>query len=124
MKSGTRRWLSIAMLALLVLTQATLVFAACTVERGQLAGMLAATDDHDCCPDGADERTAMSANTCVALTTADLQVAGAPAAIFVAFAGQPMLLLPRDAGRSAPPPSRPVRWDPVPPRILLHSFLI
>lgn len=113
------------MLAMLTLAQASLALAACAMERGELAQVLTAADaQHDCCPDAACDTVPMTANACVALSTADLQVAGEPAAIFLAIADGPVLLLPRDIARSVVPASRPVRRDHVPPRILLHSFLI
>lgn len=123
MKSRTRRWVSIAVLALLAFTQASLVFAACAMERGQLAQALAQPADHDCCDESDDGAVPMSANACLAHSTADLQISGAPLPAFAAIASVPVLhpaverTLP--VPRAAPPPRQRV-----PARILLHSFLI
>lgn len=115
------------MLATLALTQASLVLAACGMERGQLAQVLAEPADHACCDEmpgstGGDGMP-MSANACLAQSTADLQVSGGAMPIFVDAGNVPVLLLPA-CRASAVPRTKPVVRDRVPPRILLHSFLI
>ena len=127
MKPRTRRWVSIAILSLLAFTQASLVLAACAMDRGELAQVLAEPAGHDCCDEsGASaggDALPMSANECVAHSTADLQVFAGPLPIFLAVADLPVLHLPVDrppAMWQAPPPLR----ERVPSRILLHSFLI
>lgn len=126
MKPRTRRWVSIAILGLLAFTQASLVLAACAMDRAQLAQVLAQPAGHDCCDEGGSsggDAMPMSANECVAHSTADLQASGGPLPIFLAIADLPVLHLPVDrppAMRQAPPAPR----ERVPSRILLHSFLI
>jgi hypothetical protein len=127
MNRRTRRWLSILLLGLLAFSQTTSVLAACGMERGQLAGMLSAPG-HECCDEGNStaDTMPMSANECFSQATADLQVFGnslwvvsAPcrsAAILVAPPNEHARIA--IASLAAPPPRA------VPPRILLHSFLI
>ena len=127
MRLRTRRWVSIAMLALLAFTQSTVVLAACAMDRAQLAQVLTQPADHDCCDEmgsghGGDA-TPMSVTECVVHSTADLQVSGGPLPIFAAIGSVPVLHSPVDG----PPPVRraaPLLRERVPCRILLHSFLI
>jgi hypothetical protein len=120
-----KRWLSILMLGTLAFAQVNLVFAACAMDRGQLAQMISQPADHDCCDqDTAPGAMPMAANGCFVQSTSDLQTLAAPMSFEPAPAAV-TLLLPL-------PESRPValsRWSvpppkAVPPRILLHSFLI
>lgn len=113
-------------LALLAFTQASLVFAACAMERGELAQVLTQPADHDCCDEmgnASGDGIPMMANECVAHSTADLQVSGGPLPIFVAIASLPVLHLPVDRP-AAVPRATPALRERVPSRILLHSFLI
>lgn len=127
MKVRTRRWLSIALLAVLGFAQASLVLAACAMDRGQLAQALAQPAGHECCdemgsgPNG--DALPMSANECVAHSTADLQVFGGPLPIFIAIADLPVWVVPADRP-AAVPRLAPLARQRVPSRILLHSFLI
>ena len=126
MSRALKRWLSVLLLGMLAFSQATLVLAACGVDRAGLVQALAG-DMHECCD---TERPAtnlvpLSANSCLGEGTADLQASGtsipavaAPPALAVLFVPQP---------HGGPPPSALLRAPPasaVPSRILLHSFLI
>ena len=127
MKLRTRRWVSIAVLALLAFTQASLVFAACAMDRAQLSQVLTQPAGHDCCDETGNgaggDGMPMSANECVAHSTADLQVSGGPLPIFAAIASLPVLHLPVDRARPEPRLT-PLPRERIPSRILLHSFLI
>lgn len=127
MKSRTRRWVSIAVLTLLAFTQASFVLAACAVDRAQLAQVLTVPSDHDCCDEmgsghGGDAMP-MSATECVVHSTADLQVSGGPLPVFIAIASLPVLHVPVDRPRAVPRMAL-LPGERIPPRILLHSFLI
>jgi len=127
MKPRIRRWVSTALLALLAFTQASLVLAGCAMDRAELAQMLTQPGGHDCCDEsGAStgfDALPMSANECVAHSTADLQASGGPLPIFLAIADLPVLHLPVDRPPATPRKPAPPR-ERVPSRILLHSFLI
>jgi hypothetical protein len=127
MNRRTRRWISMLLLGALAFLQATSVVAACAMERSQLAVMFSA-QGHECCDQdnsGADTMP-MSANECLSHATADLQAFGTPVLVVCApCRSAAMLLVSQDRGArfaigslAAPPPKV------VPPRILLHSFLI
>jgi hypothetical protein len=128
MTRRTRRWLSIAVLAMLAFSQASIVLAACAMERAGLAEVLAEPTAHDCCdqsaaPHGGDVMP-MSANACLTHSTSDLQVTGSLVPIAVAASDVPVLFLPpHEATSTVPRLGAPPRAI-VPPRILLHSFLI
>ena len=126
MKPRTRRWVSIAILSLLAFTQASLVLAACAMDRGELAQVLAQPAGHDCCDEtgaAGGDAMPMSANECVAHSTADLQAFGGPLPIFLAIADLPVLHLAVDRPPAIAQTLPPTR-ERVPSRILLHSFLI
>ena len=127
MKSRTRRWVAIAVLALLGFTQASLVLAACAMDRAQLAQVLTQPDDHACCDEMASgqggDGMPMTANECVVHSTADLQAPGGPLPIFAAIADLPILHLPV-VRPAVVPRATPLRRERVPSRILLHSYLI
>jgi hypothetical protein len=118
------RRFALCLIAVLAFAQASVVLAACTMERGSMASMLA-MEDCGGCEQQADADIAQSANRCVAHCTADLQLPGSASALLRSPAHVPVLLLPpahRPAsprtGLDQPPPGTP------PHRILLHSFLI
>jgi hypothetical protein len=125
------RRLALALIAVLAFAQASVVLAACTMDRGEMGPMMAhASDsgapDEDCCaPAPVHSPEAQVANNCFAHCTADLQLAGFPVALVQVPAATPVLLLPQPERRS---PGRAVLEAPPPPtvtsRILLHSFLI
>ncbi len=114
-------------LAVLLFAQASVAFADCVADRGQLAKALASAD-MDLCHTAqtfVSDFGPLNANRCVAHCTSDLQVAAAAVAIVRSPASTPVLFVPRSApvampvtGLLAAPPGAP------PPRILQHAFLI
>lgn len=98
-----RRWVSIAVLGVLAFSQATLVFATCAMDRADIAQMMTTPGDDECCDQAGPP-------ACIVQSTSDLQ---AP----VAFV--PLLRPAGPIPRRVEPPG-----TSVPPRILLHSFLI
>lgn len=119
------RRVALWLIATLAFAQASVVLAACTMERGSMAPMLEMAEDCVSCEPRADTDLAQYANRCVAHCTADLQLAGGTIALVRSPAHASVLWLP-PLDRSAflrtklesPPPGG------VPVRILLHSFLI
>jgi hypothetical protein len=118
------RRVSLCLIAVLAFAQASVVAAACTMERGSMAPMLQMADGCDC-ETQVKTDAPQYANRCVAHCTADLQLSGLTAMLVRAPADAPVLLVPRieprfsgGAGFEAPLPAA------VPRRILLHSFLI
>lgn len=126
MSRRLRRWVCLVMLGTLAFWQANLVLAACAMDRGQLGQMFAAGESHDCCDEAmapGDDPRPMTPNACVAHSTADLQALGLPPSL-PAAPTVVVLVVPR-ADSQRPLASWPaVRPPAVPPRILLHSFLI
>ena len=125
------RRLALALIAVLAFAQASVVLAACTMDRGEMGPMMAHTSesgaaDEDCCALApVHSPGAQVANSCFTHCTADLQMTGFPVALVLAPAATPVLELPqperRFQGRAlleAPPPPT------ITSRILLHSFLI
>jgi len=127
MNRRIRRWLSILLLGALAFSQASLVLAACAMDRGGLAQMLSTPADHECCDEGTAPQGGnvmpMSANLCASHVTFDLQAFNAFSGALIARAPGLSLAPPRpqDAA-SAPRQDAPPKA--VPRRILLHSFLI
>jgi hypothetical protein len=117
------RRLAVTLIAFLAFAQASVVLAACAMDRGQMGPMMvhgtegAAADD-ECC--------VQVSNNCFAHCTADLQLTGFPVVLLQAHAPTPVLLLLPLPERSSP--GRAALEAPPPPtitsRILLHSFLI
>lgn len=124
MSRRLRHLVARSLLAFLAFAQGSLAIASCAMDRAELPRMLSGSIQHDCCDEGA--RNTMPVNGCVSQATSDLQVVGAPIVLAaVAPSAEPVLLVASPAlrislGRTAeaPPPRL------VPPRILLHSFLI
>jgi hypothetical protein len=125
------RRLALALIAVLAFAQASVVLAACTMDRGEMGPMMAHTSDsgaadEDCCaPAPLHSPGAQVANGCFTHCTADLQITGFPVVLAQVPTATPVLLLPQlersYRGRAlleAPPPPT------VTSRILLHSFLI
>lgn len=121
-----RRQVALLMLAVLGFAQASVALAACAMDRGELAQASAPSHGmpagHECCDE--EDSPAAAATLCFAHCTSDLQAFGwagfaVPAAERVVLVVLPpaVALAPRAAVAEAPPPR-------VPPRILLHSFLI
>lgn len=118
------RRVSIWLIAMLAFAQASVALAACSMERGSLAPMLEMVDGCGCETQVKTDGP-QYANRCVAHCTADLQLTGVATALVRSPAEAPVLLLPHfdrspapNTGLELPPPGT------VPPRILLHSFLI
>lgn len=110
--------------AMFLFAQGSVALAACAMDRGSLApAMEMAADECDC---GAIEANAAPSVNCVAHCTADLQLPGGAAVVVVRAACASAVLHVaafRDSWiqvftGKAPPPRG------VPPRILLHSYLI
>ena len=119
-----KRRIGLLVIALLVFAQGSVALAACSMERGAPMQMTQA-DDACACDAQAGFEAPMHANVCVAHCTSDLQLAGVATALVRAPAAAPVLVValvreysPGRMAREAPPPRA------VPPRILLHSFLI
>lgn len=125
-----KRWLSIVLLAALGFSHASLAVAACVMDRADLSQMLVSQEAvHDCCDtfDGHGEggNPSMTANACVAQGTADLQLySSASVPVLLSTSARIVLVLPPAIER--PLVRRSIERPPaaVPPRILLHSFLI
>lgn len=118
------RRVSIWLIAVLAFAQMSVAIAACSMERGSLAPMLEMADGCGC-ETQVKPDAPQYANRCVAHCTADLQLSGGGAALVRSPGDAPVLFVPRfdrspvaRTGLESPPPGT------VPPRILLHSFLI
>lgn len=125
-----KRWLSIVLLAALGFSHASLAVAACVMERADLSEMLVSPEAvHGCCDtvDGHSEggNPSMTANACVALGTADLQLYGS-ASVPVLPGTSARIVLVVVPVMERPLERRLIERPPaaVPSRILLHSFLI
>jgi hypothetical protein len=122
-----KRWLSILLLGALAFSQASLVLAACAMDRSGLTQMLSApAADHDCCdeattPQGGDAMP-MSASMCAIHTTSDLQAFNAFPVAVTAKAISARYTHEHPLQLAAPPVVAPPKA--VPPRILLHSFQV
>ena len=128
MNRRLKRWLSILLLGALAFAQANFVMAACSMDRGNLAQMLAG-ETHDCCEEGALCETGgvvpMSVTACLSHSTSDLQTSAGFVSITVPpSVGLVRLVPPPSFTSLAPPDVFPVQHRAVPARILLHSFLI
>lgn len=125
-KTRTRRWAAIFVLAALAFTQASVALAACPMDRGMLAGAMTMSAGEPCGTCDAPKQAAMdNANVCVAHCTADLQQV--PHLVVVAPALVPMLVfwVSQPPGPPSPPKGLTARPPGAPPhRVLLHSFLI
>ena len=111
------------LIALFVFAQASVVLAACAMDRASMAQAMTMASDESCSCGGTEMQQSVTAS-CVAHCTADLQLAGLPIALVHGAASAPVLVVPMAevhpslAALHTPPPS------PLPRRILLHSFLI
>jgi hypothetical protein len=124
MKTSVIRRIALVLIAILAFAQTSVAFAACAMERGDMAQMASTGDD--CCGGPLVQSSEPQlANACVAHCTADLQLPVAPMALVHLPADTPVLLLQQSECSS---PHRAVLEQPppraVPSRILLHSFLI
>jgi hypothetical protein len=112
------------LIGLLVFSQASIAFAACSMDRGAMAQAM--TSD-DACADcaSAPGGAAPIRNVCLAHCTSDLQLAGIAIALAAAPADLPVLMVARPELRSTPRTGLSTPPSGAPPhRILLHSFLI
>jgi hypothetical protein len=124
MNRSLLRRTAILLTALFLFAQGSVALAACAMDRGSMAPAMEMPADMECdC--GAMEASADPSANCVAHCTADLQVPGGAAVLVRAACASAVLHVAafRDSGIQvvsgrAPPPRG------VPPRILLHSFLI
>jgi hypothetical protein len=125
------RRLALALIAFLAFGQASVVLAACAMDRGEMGAMMAQTNESGaagegcCAPASVQFPDAQVSNNCFAHCTVDLQLTGFPVVLLQVPAATPVLLLPQPE-RSFP--GRAALEAPPPPtitsRILLHSFLI
>ena len=125
------RRLAVALIAVLAFAQASVVLAACAMDRGEMGAMMAqanesgAADEGCCTPASVPFPEAQIASNCFAHCTADLQLTGFPVVLVQVPAATPVLMLPQ---HEPSPPGRALLEAPPPPtvtsRILLHSFLI
>lgn len=114
------------LLAAIAFAQASVSFASCAMERGQLAAVIATQAAEPCeCGEAAAEDDPLHVVRCVAHCTADLQIPNVAVAIVRGAADAPVLTVSLSeiglfapTGLEVPPVGTP------PPRILLHSFLI
>ena len=127
MSRRLRRWIALLMLGLLGFAQAGVALAACLADRGEMAGMASApahgAAGHACCEDG-DRAPGPPTNICVAHCTSDLQAFGWASFAVPRVAALVIAVIPRASivavwytPAEAPPPR-------IPPRILLHSYLV
>ncbi len=114
------------LLAAFAFAQASVSLASCTMERGQLAAVIATQAAEPCeCDHAMIQDDPQHAVRCVAHCTADLQISHVATAIVRGAANAPVLTVSlaeirlfAQTGLEVPPLGTP------PPRILLHSFLI
>jgi hypothetical protein len=126
LKPRLRRWIARLLLAATAFGHASVAFAECSLERGQLSQAIAPGADAPCPMEThVKKNVPRYANRCLAHCTADLKAVGLPVAIVRGAAGSPVLFVPSlgksqpiDTGLESAPPGTP------PPRILLHSLLI
>jgi hypothetical protein len=125
------RRVALCLMALLMFSQGAVALAACSMDRGGSVAMAAMADmadmaaepcmDHEQAPGGAMPHGTL----CAAHCTADLQAFAMPVALVRAPADAPVLVVAPfervaiDLPALQLPPPRGV-----PPRILLHSFLV
>jgi hypothetical protein len=126
MKRMLKRWIALVLLAVFSFSHASLALADCPMDRATLSQSIARAAEEPCCasavPAGYES---LYGNRCVAHCTSDLRLAGLPVALLRQPADAPVLLLSGFDWHS-PPAARLDMPSPeaVPPRILLHSFLI
>jgi hypothetical protein len=120
------RRIAFSLVALLMFSQGAVALAACAMDRGQPVTEAAEPCmEHMPSSGDAAPHAMQHGNLCAAHCTADLQAFAMPVALLRAPADAPVLLVAPfqrasvDRPASEAPPPRGV-----PPRILLHSFLI
>jgi len=115
------RRVACSLIGLFAFAQGVVALAACSMERGM---QIEAAQMEGGCDDNTPAEP-MRDNACAAHCTADLQVAGAAVALVQAPADSPALIVSRPHSSLTARPTldaSPPRL--VPPRILLHSFLV
>ncbi len=127
LRSSTRAWIAKLLLAMLGFGHLAVALAACPMERGSMAAVVAPAMAEPCAEGGMYMNSfgPQYVNRCVAHCTSDLQHFGALIPLVAASAGAPVLVVPHarwaaapDTGLEFPPPGTP------PPRILQHAFLV
>jgi hypothetical protein len=127
LKPAARAWIAKLLLAVLGFSHLAVALAACPMERGTMAAVVAPAMAEPCAEDGMFMSSfgPQYVNRCVAHCTSDLQNVGALIPLVASGAGVPVLMVPqvrwaaaRHTGLEFPPPGTP------PPRILQHSFLV
>jgi len=127
LKFAARVWIAKLLLATLGFGHLAVALAACPMERGTMA-VVVAPAMAGLCAEGGMYMSSFGpeyVNRCVAHCTSDLQHIGALPPLVAAGAGAPMLVVPdarwvaaRATGLEFPPPGTR------PPRILEHSFQV
>jgi len=111
------------LVALFLFAQGSVVLAACAMDRASMAQAMTMASDESCTCGGSEMQKSVTAS-CMAHCTVDLQLSGLPIALVHVPASAPVLVVPMTevhpglSALRAPPP------NPLPRRILLHSFLI
>ena len=126
MKRSVKRWISLLLLAAFGFAHVSLALADCPIERASLAKAMAQAAEDPCCASvsvaGYDS---LYGNRCVVHCTSDLRLSASTVALVRAPSDAPVLLLARpDEGSAARARFDSPPLEAVPPRILLHSFLI
>ena len=123
MSRSLLRRTAVALTALFLFAQGSVALAACAMDRGSMAPATQMAADMECDCGEMQAKSTPSA-TCVAHCTVDLQLSGA--ALVLVHAPSVCAVLQVAAFRDSP--IRVAEKSPprsgVPPRILLHSFLI
>jgi hypothetical protein len=123
MRVQVLRRVATSLIALFLFAQASVVLAACAMDRASMAQAMV-MEPNEACSCGSAELGVSVTASCVAHCTVDLQLAGLPIALVHTSESTPFLLVrmgkadPSLTALHTPPPV------PLPRRILLHSFLI
>ncbi len=128
MTRRARRFISGLLLAALAFSQGSVALAGCLMDRGEMTQSAAQAEMAGDCPEAAGYANGgmpMPATGCVAHCTLELQAFGTATGVMQAPPPTPIpcehLFLESRAGESFKPSLPP---PGIPPRILLHSFLI
>lgn len=124
MSRSLLRRTAILLSALFLFAQGSVALAACAMDRGSMAPAMEMAADTECDCGEMQTNTTPSAK-CVAHCTADLQLSGAAFVLVRAPSASAVLHVVafRNSAIEVVPGKVPLRSG-VPPRILLHSFLI
>lgn len=122
-----RMWIAKLLLSVLAFGHLSVALAACPMQRGTMAAVVAPSMAEPCVEGGMSMSSfgPQFVNRCVAHCTSDLQHVGTVIPLVAAGAGAPVLVVPharwaaaRVTGLEFSPPGTP------PPRILQHSYLV